>query len=72
MSVINKVAIVQERRIKLSGIIPWGNCHNNYHSKLFTKLRQLALHINRDVYRAARYKIQKMIRNENKRLWKMS
>ena len=26
MSVIDKVAIVKERQIKLSGMISWGNC----------------------------------------------
>ena len=64
MSVIDKVAPVKERRVKQNSQ-EWfdgeiGNGIKN-RDKLFKKFKKSKLHIDKDIYNAARYKVRKMI-----------
>ena len=64
MSVIDKVAPVKERRVKQNSQ-EWfdGEIVNGIKNrdKLFKKFKKSKLHIDKDIYNAARYKVRKMI-----------
>ena len=69
MSVIDKVAPVKERRVKQNSQ-EWfdgeiGNGIKN-RDKLFKKFKKSKLHIDKDIYNTARYKVTKMIFNKKK------
>ena len=67
MSVIDKVAAVKERRVKQNSQ-EWfdGEIVNGIKNrdKLFKKFKKSKLHIDKDIYRAARYKVWKIIFNK--------
>ena len=69
MSVIDKVAAVKERRVKQNSQ-EWfdGEIVNGIKNrdKLFKKFKKSKLHIDKDIYNAARYKVRKMIFNKKK------
>ena len=64
MSVIDKVALIKERWVKQNSQ-KWfdgeiGDEIKN-RDKLFKKFKKSKLHIDKDIYNAARYKVRKMI-----------
>ena len=69
MSVIDKVARIKERRVKQNSQ-EWfhGEIVDEIknHDKLFKKFKKSKLHIDKDIYNAARYKVRKMIFNKMK------
>ena len=69
MSVIDKVAPIKERRIKQNSQERFdGEIADEIKSrdKLFKKFEKSKLHINKDIYIAARYKVKKMIFDKKK------
>ena len=53
MSVTDKVAPIKERWVKQNSL--------KNRDKLFKKFKKSKLHIDKDIYNAARYKVRKMI-----------
>ena len=68
MSVIDKVAPIKERQVKYSQ--EWFNGEIadeiKNRDKLFKKFKIPKLHIDKDIYNAARYKVKKMIFNKKR------
>ena len=66
-SVIEKVAPIKERRVKQNSQ-EWfdGEIADEIKNrdKLFKKFKKSKLHIDKDIYNAARYKVRKMIINK--------
>ena len=70
MNVIDKVAPLKERRVKLSSH-EWEIVDEiKNRNKLFRKLKKSKLQIDKDIYNAARYKLQKMIINKKEHFLK--
>ena len=69
MSVIDKVAPIKERRVKQNSQ-EWfdGEIADEIKNrdKLFKKFKNSKLHIDKDIYNAARYKVRKMIFNKKR------
>ena len=69
MSVIDKVASIKERRVKQNSQ-EWfdGEIADEIKNrdKLFKKFKNSKLHIDKDIYNVARYKVRKMIFNKNR------
>ena len=64
MSVIHKVASIKERRVKQNSQEFFdGKIADEIKNrdKLFKKFKKSKLHIDKDIYNAARYKVRKMI-----------
>ena len=58
MSVTDKVAPIKERWVKQNSL--------KNRDKLFKKFKKSKLHIDKDIYNAARYKVRKMIFNKKR------
>ena len=73
MNVIDKVTLMKERQVKensqeqFDGEIANGIKNRN---RLFKKLKKSKLHIDKDIYNAARYKLQKIIINKKEHFLK--
>ena len=69
MSVIAKVAPIKERRVKQNSQ-EWfdGEIADEIKNrdKLFKKFKKSKLHIDKDIYNVARYKVRKMIFDKNR------
>ena len=67
MSVSDKVAPIKERRVKQNSQ-EWlyGEIADEikYRDKLFKKFKKSKLHIAKDIYNAARYKVRRVIFNK--------
>ena len=65
MNVIDKVEPMKERRVKQNSQ-EWfdGEISNEIKNCHFKKFKKSKLHIDKDIYDAARYKLQKMIINK--------
>ena len=68
MSVIDKVALIKERQVKYSQEWFHGEIADEIKNrdKLFKKFKIPKLHIDKDIYNAARYKVKKMIFNKKR------
>ena len=68
MSVIDKVAPIKERQVKYSQEWFHGEIADEIKNrdKLFKKFKIPKLHIDKDIYNAARYKVKKMIFNKKR------
>ena len=73
MSVIDKVAPIKGRQIKENSQ-EWfdGEIADEIknHEKLFKKFKKSKLHVDKDIYNAVRYKLQKMIFNKKRAFFK--
>ena len=75
MNVIDKVAPMKERRVKQNSQ-EWfdGEIADEIKNRdrLFKKFKKSKLHIDKDIYNAARYKLQKIIINKKEHFLKIN
>ena len=68
MNVIDKVAPMKERQVK-QNFQEWFGMEWN-RDRLFKKFKKSKLRIDKDIYNAARHKLQKMIIYKKEHFWK--